>query len=264
MKFIKMHGLGNDFIVVDCMQRPFEADPAAAAVKLCSRRFSVGADGLVLVLSSDKADARMRIFNPDGSEPEMCGNAVRCVARFLYESGYITGNSIGVDTLAGIMYITITAEDGVFTAASVDMGAPRITGEHRIDIDGAAARFTAVSTGNPHAVTWDVWPDDAVFAECGPNIERHSFFPEGTNVEFCRAESRSHARVRVWERGAGPTLACGTGATASFFSGVTAGLLDKKATMSLPGGDLSFEMLENGHVVMTGPAEEAYRGETDI
>ena len=262
MDFIKMHGLGNDFIVIDQFARQTIQDPAALARRLCSRRFSVGADGLVLVLPSGVANARMRIFNPDGSEPEMCGNAIRCVARFLYESGHVPRTALTVETLAGIMDISIRLEDGRFAAASVDMGAPELLARHTIALRQTKVCFAAVSTGNPHAVTYGFQPDDAEFRKFGPLVEHHSLFPAGTNVEFCRVESPTHAHVRVWERGAGPTMACGTGATAAFFTGVTDGLLEKKAVMSLPGGDLEFEIMENGHVTMTGPAEEAFRGNT--
>ncbi len=260
MDFIKMHGLGNDFIIIDQYARQTVNEPAQLAKKLCARGFSVGADGLVLVQHSDIANARMRIFNPDGSEPEMCGNAIRCMAKFLYESGHVPYKKMSIETLAGIMYIELRLENGAFAAASVDMGAPEVIAKHNIMLGDTEANFTAVSTGNPHAITWDLWPDDAEFAKYGPYIERHPLFPAGTNVEFTRIESRSHARVRVWERGAGPTLACGTGATATFFAGVTEGLLDKKAVISLPGGDLEFEMKDDGHVIMTGPAAESYRG----
>ena len=260
MDFIKMHGLGNDFIIVDQFALQTIEDPASLAKKLCPRGLSVGADGLVLVLPSDIANARMRIFNPDGSEPEMCGNAVRCAARFLYESGHLPSKHMSIETLAGIMEIDITIEDGKFIAASVDMGAPEIVARHEIHLGENSACFTAVSTGNPHAITRDIWPTDDEFHKYGPFIERHSLFPAGTNVEFMRIESPSHAVVRVWERGAGPTLACGTGATASFFSAVSDGLMDKKAAITLPGGDLEFELMENGHVIMTGPAAESYRG----
>lgn len=260
MEFIKMHGLGNDFIVIDQFHTQTVADPAQLARALCPRGFAVGADGLVLVLPSEKAHARMRIFNPDGSEPEMCGNAIRCTAKFLYESDHAPAEKMRVETLAGIMDISIHLENGAFSAANVDMGAPEIIAEHCIPVDDANTRFTAVSTGNPHAVTWDIWPEDETFRKYGPVIERHPLFPAGTNVEFCRVENRAHAHVRVWERGAGPTLACGTGATASFFALVKAGLLDTHAKMTLPGGDLEFELLENGHAIMTGPATEAYRG----
>ena len=163
-------------------------------------------------------------------------------------------------TLAGIMKISLRTENGMFIAASVDMGAPAIVGNHMIPAGGADCAFTAVSTGNPHAVTFDLWPDDETFRSCGPMIERHPLFPAGTNVEFCRIESRNYARIRVWERGAGPTLACGTGATATFFAAVSAGLMDNPATMALPGGELEFELLENGHAIMTGPAAVSYNG----
>lgn len=260
MDFIKMHGLGNDFIIIDQYARRTVEDPSVLAKKLCPRGFSVGADGLVLVLPSEIADARMRIFNPDGSEPEMCGNAIRCVARFLYESGHLPRTHMTIETLAGIMEITIRLENGRFVATSVDMGAPVITGECNIPIDSLPARFTCVSTGNPHAVTWDIWPDDETFRKHGPIVERHPKFPAGTNVEFVRIDSPAHASVRVWERGAGPTLACGTGATATFFSLVREGLIEKHAVISLPGGDLEFDYLDNGHAVMTGPAQLSYKG----
>ena len=260
MDFVKMHGLGNDFIVIDQYARTTVTDPSALARKLCARGFSVGADGLVLVLPSDIANARMRIFNPDGSEPEMCGNAIRCVARFLYESGHIPSTNMTIETLAGIMRISIRLENGRFAAAGVDMGAPAITGEHTIKIADTDAVFTAVSTGNPHAITWSVWPDDETFRKYGPIVERHPLFPAGTNVEFVRVHSRSHAQVRVWERGAGPTLACGTGGTATFYALMKAGLMENRGVITLPGGDLEYEYLDNGHVIMTGPAETAYRG----
>lgn len=260
MDFIKMHGLGNDFIVIDQFARQTVDAPAELAKKLCARGFSVGADGLVLVLHSDIADARMRIFNPDGSEPEMCGNAIRCVARFLYESGHRPRTRMTIETLAGIMDITLCLENGHFAAAGVDMGAPEITGRHVIPLNGTDIHFTSVSTGNPHAVTWDMWPDDETFRRCGPAVERHPLFPAGTNVEFVRVDGEDRASVRVWERGAGPTLACGTGATAVFFALRDAGLLGDRARIALPGGELEYEYLANGHVIMTGPAETSYRG----
>ena len=260
MDFIKMHGLGNDFIIIDQYARVTVDNPSALARNLCPRGFAVGADGLVLVLPSEIADARMRIFNPDGSEPEMCGNAIRCVARFLYESGHLPRTRMTIETLAGIMEITVRLENGHFAAASVDMGAPEITGVCDIPVNSVSAHFTCMSTGNPHAVTHDIWPDDETFRRHGPLIERHSYFPAGTNVEFVRIDSRTHATVRVWERGAGATLACGTGATAVFFSLVNEGLLEKHAVISLPGGDLEFDYMDNGHAVMTGPALTSYKG----
>lgn len=260
MEFIKMHGLGNDFVVLDVMDAPAPADPYALARRLCDRHFSVGGDGLVLIGRADGADGEMRIFNPDGSEPEMCGNAIRCVARYLYESGHVRSDSMRIKTLAGMMDINLTLDGGSVAAVSVDMGKPRVAGRCDIIIEGETAEFMMVSTGNPHAVTYSVYPDDGVFTKYGPRIERNPVFPEGTNVEFCRLDSRDHITVRVWERGAGPTLACGTGATASFFAGVTAGILNRRVTVRLPGGELEFEMTEDGHAIMTGPAAEAFRG----
>jgi diaminopimelate epimerase len=260
MEFIKMHGLGNDFILLDVMNSPAPGEPSELARRLCDRHFSIGADGLVLIGRADGADGEMRIFNPDGSEPEMCGNAIRCVAKYLYESGHVRSDKMRIKTLAGMMGISLTLDGGIVAAVSVDMGRPRITGRCDILIEGETAEFMMVSTGNPHAVTYSVYPGDAVFAKHGPRIERNPVFHEGTNVEFCRLDSRSHITVRVWERGAGPTLACGTGATASFFAGVTAGILEKRVAVRLPGGELEFEITEDGHAIMTGPAAVAFKG----
>ena len=261
MEFVKMQGLGNDFIFIDRMNGKFTDDPGALAKRLCARGISVGADGLVLLLPSEIADVRMRMFNPDGSEAEMCGNAARCVAKYLFDRGRLSGSSLSVDTPAGIRRMIIQIQNGKMQSASVDMGAPQSLGEVRLPVNGTNAVFHKVSTGNPHAVTWSVWPDDETFFRCGPRIERNPCFPEGANVEFCRILSRDHIEVRVWERGAGATLACGTGATAAFFACRQANLVDASATVTLPGGDLQFELPDDGHVRMTGPAEEIYRAE---
>ncbi len=260
MDFIKMHGLGNDFIVLDLLDHAPPADPAALAREVCDRHFAVGADGLALILPSGRADARMRIFNPDGSEPEMCGNAVRCVAKYLFEAGLARGERVAVETGAGIKDMHVFSENGKAVSVSVDMGKPLEMGRVEFAIEGARAEFTRVSMGNPHAVTYSLYPDDETFCKHGPRLERDPAFPEGTNVEFCKVVDRGHIRVRVWERGAGPTLACGTGAGASLFAGVLAGLIDRRAVVTLPGGDLEYEMTDDGHAIMTGPAAEAFRG----
>lgn len=264
MEFIKMHGLGNDFILLDCMAETPAWDPAALARQLCRRNFSVGADGLVLALPSSVADARMRIFNPDGSEPEMCGNAIRCLARFLCDEGYVSGDALSIETLAGVLFLSVSRPAKAGMLVSVDMGVPEITGEITLPIAGQSVPFTLVSTGNPHAVTYDLFPNQRLFQVCGPLIEHDPAFPQGVNVEFCLREDAHTVRVLVWERGAGPTLACGTGATAAFCAGLQRGLIASPAEMQLPGGTLRFERTENGHVIMTGPAEEAFRGQINL
>lgn len=259
MKFTKMHGLGNDFIVLDLMGGSDPAHWAIRAGELCDRHFGIGADGLVLLVPETGCDARMRIFNPDGTEPEMCGNAIRCAARYLRENGHTASDRLRIATLAGMMEITLTGA-GDDMLISVDMGAPKMTGKCDMLIGAVNAEFMLVSTGNPHAVTYSIFPDKGVFNEYGPRIEHHPVFENGTNVEFCRVDSREHITVKVWERGAGETLACGTGATASFYAGVRAGILDRKAAVMLPGGELKFEMRQDGHVIMTGPAAYSFTG----
>lgn len=260
MEFIKMHGLGNDFIVLDAMRAPIPHALDEMARRLCDRHFSIGGDGLVLIGPTRDAEAEMRIFNPDGSEAEMCGNAIRCAAKFLYESSYVSAGDMRIKTLAGMMNVDAQIKGGIVAAVSVDMGRPKVAGRCEILIEGEKAEFMMVSTGNPHAVTYSIYPTDTVFAKYGPRIERNPVFPERTNVEFCRVDDSGHITVRVWERGAGPTLACGTGATASFFAGVTAGIVSRRVTARLPGGEMELEMTKDGHVIMTGPAAEAFRG----
>ena len=274
MEFVKMHGLGNDFIVV-AGERELPADAPERAVRLCDRHFGIGADGLVYILPSERADVRMRILNPDGSEAEQCGNAIRCVAKYVYDRGLAARSLVTVETLgAGVQRLEITAEGGRAVKVKVDMGEPVLRGldvpttidrtpvvGHPIEADGRTFHFTAVSMGNPHCV---IFVDDAAsFDLCrwGPLIERHPLFPRKTNVEFVTVVSRSRAVMRVWERGAGPTLACGTGACATLVASVLGGLTDRKAVVSLAGGDLFIEWSEeDNRVYMTGPAEEVFAG----
>ncbi|MFF2093588.1 diaminopimelate epimerase [Paenibacillus sp. NPDC058174] len=274
MKFTKMHGLGNDFIVVAGEQQlPENADQLA--IELCNRFFGIGADGLVYILPSEIADFRMRIINSDGSEAEQCGNAIRCVAKYVYDNGLTNKEEITIETLgAGAQRVQLTVESGKVQTVRVDMGEPILNGlqvpttvdaeqvvEHLVTVDGREFRFTAVSMGNPHAV---IYVDDAVnfdLATWGPKLETHPLFPRKINVEFVTVKSRSHTDMRVWERGAGPTLACGTGACATVVSSVLNGLTDRTATVSLKGGDLLIEWNEDdNHVYMTGPAAEVFRG----
>ncbi len=266
MRFIKMHGLGNDYIYVDCFREKAPRDPAAAAAALSRRHFSVGGDGLVLIEPSARADARMRIFNADGSEAEMCGNALRCVGKYLYDSGLRRKGALTVDTLSGIKRLEMIIESGVAVGARADMGAPRVTR------DGLTARaagreftLTEVDMGNPHAVCFDrALPDDGLFFEAGPALEKCALFPARCNIEFCAPRGESELDVRVWERGSGATLACGTGACATLVAAAHRGLCGKSARVNLPGGALEISWESDGHVYMRGPARLAYTGEVTL
>ncbi len=269
-----MHGLGNDFVVVYGEQE-LPNDASERAVKLCHRFFGIGADGLVYILPSRKADFMMRIMNSDGSEAEQCGNAIRCVAKYVYDHGHINREEITIETIgAGVQQVRLTVQDGQVSSVRVDMGEPVLNGlsvpttidlnpvvDHPVEVDGREFRFTAVSMGNPHCV---IYVDDAVnfdLGTWGPKLEVHPLFPRKINVEFATVNSRDQVDMRVWERGAGPTLACGTGACATLVSSVLNGSTDRSATISLKGGDLFIEWDENdNHVYMTGPAELVYKG----
>ena len=278
MEIIKMHGLGNDFVFLDLFhkqtiaERPEGAYPELAR-KLCHRQFGVGGDGLIVVLPSEGADARMRIFNLDGSEPEMCGNGIRCFARYIFDKGYIKKKSIRVETLAGILTLQLNIDGDKVSGVCVDMGEPILKpnlipvlaeGEPvigtKLEVEGQEFKFTAVSMGNPHCV---IFVDDYKkldFERLGPAIEKHPLFPRKTNVEFIRVNSRTELTMKVWERGAGPTLACGTGACASAVATVLNGKTERKVTVHLPGGDLLIEWGEDNRVYMTGPATYVFKG----
>jgi diaminopimelate epimerase len=274
MKFTKMHGLGNDFIIV-AGESKLPENAGELAVKLCDRFFGIGADGLVYILPSEKADFMMRIINSDGSESEQCGNAIRCVAKYVYDHGMVNGTETSIETLgAGAQKVQLTVDNGKVSKVRVDMGAPILSGlqvpttidapqvvDSPIEVDGRQFRFTAVSMGNPHCV---IYVDDAVGFDLhtwGPKLEKHPMFPRKVNVEFATVKSRDYADMRVWERGAGPTLACGTGACATLVSSVLNGLTDRTAVISLKGGELLIEWNEaDNHVYMTGPAELVYTG----
>ena len=270
MRFTKMHGLGNDFIVVDAIHNAIP-DPAGLARRICQRRFAIGADGLILIGQSDRADATMRIYNSDGSEAEMCGNGIRCVAKYLYDHDLCKKQDMTIDTLAGLKPIRLRIEGEAAAAATVDMGAPDLEPAHipvaantnrvRIPLGGREVEFFCVSLGNPHAVTFDIFPDEDQFLRWGPELERHPLFPARMNVEFCRLDGPDAATVKVWERGAGPTLACGTGSCAVLVAGASLGLLERSADIHLPGGTLHNEWREDGHIYMTGPAVVAGFGE---
>jgi diaminopimelate epimerase len=274
MNFTKMHGLGNDFIVV-AGEKELPADAGQRAIQLCNRFFSIGADGIVYILPSDNADFKMRIINSDGSEPEQCGNAIRCVSKYVYDHKLIDKTEITVETLgAGVQKVQLNVQDGKVRTVRVDMGQPILNGlqvpttvdeakviNYPIEVDGKEFRFTAVSMGNPHCV---IYVEDAVnfdLSTWGPKLEVHPMFPRKINVEFATVKNRAYTDMRVWERGAGPTLACGTGACATLVSSVLNGLTDREATVSLKGGELFIEWNEaDNHVYMTGPAEEVFTG----
>ena len=274
MKFTKWQGCGNDFVIVDFLEKK-PVDFAALAVKMCDRHFGIGADGLMVVCPSEMADVRMREFNPDGTEPEMCGNGIRCFARYLYDYGRVRREQFTIETIAGTMVPRVILENDAVTAVEVDMGVPVLAGEdipvagfgaeqivaQPLVVDGKEYRMTCVSMGNPHAV---IFVDDAEgfpLAELGTKFENHAVFPRKINTEFVEVRDRTHARMRVWERGAGITLACGTGTCATLTAGVLNDVLDHAADIEVDGGVIHVEWRENGHIFMTGPAEPVFTGE---
>lgn len=275
--FSKSQGLGNDFVIIDGVRNDLsEVDLNALAVRLCDRNFGIGADGLIVLYGSKKADYRMRILNSDGSEAEMCGNGIRCFGRYLLDHG-MGRTPMTVETLAGVMQVWIMMKDARVIGFKVDMGAPRldaplipVTGydgkvvARPLDVDGQNFDITCVSMGNPHCVIFTKCVDELDLEEIGPKVEKHTAFPKKTNVEFVEILSPAEMKVRVWERGAGITKACGTGACASLVAGVLNNLTDRRAVVHLPGGDLEIEWSEKGTVYMTGPAEEVFEGKVQI
>ena len=272
MKFWKMHGLGNDYIVIDNRDGKISDEKASrVAKKLCERRFSVGADGLLLLYDSTVADAKMRIFNSDGSEAEMCGNGIRCFAKYCYENNIVRKRDFKIETLAGIRRIWLTIENKEVKKVKVDMGKP-ILERSRIPMVGQGTcineelkinskrfRITCLSVGNPHCVIFVDNVKDFPVQEIGQKIENHKLFPKKTNVEFVQVLNKDELRVRVWERGCGETFACGTGACASVVAGTLLKKINNKSTVHLLGGDLEIEYLES--MFMTGTAEKVFLGE---
>jgi diaminopimelate epimerase len=271
MKFWKMHGLGNDYVVIDNRDGKIaEAELSQLAQRLCERRFSVGADGLLLVSGSAVADVKMRIFNADGTEAEMCGNGIRCFAKYCYETGIARKTELTVETLAGVKQAWLTVENGVVTKVKVDMGAPVLErsripmlGEgtcinEDLQVNGENYKMTCLSVGNPHCVIFVNAVDDFPVELIGPKIESHSFFPKRTNVEFAQVLSNAELKVRVWERGCGETLACGTGACASVVAGNLFGKVAGEVTVHLLGGDLMVEYVDR--LFLSGPAVKVFEG----
>ena len=267
MQFIKMHGLGNDYVYVDCFD-PVTADIIAhtelssLAQQLSDRHFGIGSDGLVLILPSDEADARMRIFNADGSEAQMCGNAIRCVGKYLYESGICRRTQICIQTPAGLRTLRVHTTEGKVDSAEVNMGKAEVQFDELM-INYRPVAFVSVNMGNPHIV---LFPQTHVatmsLTPLGPTLERHPHFPEGTNVEFVSVRNSKEIDMRVWERGSGETMACGTGACAAAVAAAVLSKTDNAVTVHLRGGDLHIHYdPETREVTMTGPATEAFRGE---
>ena len=274
MKFTKMQGAGNDYIYVNAMQEQV-VDPSTLAVKLSDRHFGIGSDGLVLIMKSDCADFRMRMFNSDGTEAEMCGNASRCVGKFVFDKGLTDKKSLTLETKAGIKKLDLFIEDHLVHAVRVDMGEPVLEpalipvsapGDYAIQlplvIDEVEYEINCVSMGNPHAVVFTEGIDALDLPVIGPKFETNVIFPKKTNTEFVEVLDQEHVRMRVWERGAGETLACGTGACAVLVAGVLSGRLKRNAVIDLRGGSLQIEWdAQSNHVFMTGPAVTVFEGE---
>lgn len=271
-----MHGLGNDFVLVDGFEEKLDdAQLGPLAIRLCDRHRGIGADGFLLVLPSRLANFRLRIFNPDGSEPESGGNGLLCFAKYLYERRKTTETTLTVESLGGITPLKLNARGGKVESVRADMGVPQfernqipmrgmekaeVIGE-RLRVDGTRLEITCLSIGNPHCATFVDHVETFAVARFGPQIENHNLFPRRVNVEFVEVASPSELKVRVWERGAGETLACGSGACAAVVAGVRNGRASRRATVHLPGGALYVEWSGDGHVYMTGPAVEVFQGE---
>ncbi|MBX6313174.1 MAG: diaminopimelate epimerase [Isosphaeraceae bacterium] len=279
MKFTKMHGLGNDYVYVSLFDQKVPSDDLPALARAVSdRHFGIGSDGLILIGPSERADARMRMFNADGSEAEMCGNGVRCVAKYIYDHGIAPRDVVTVETGRGVLTLGIEAEGGKARRVRVDMGPPILKAaeipttlpgdppiEAPLTVDGRAWRVTAVSMGNPHAVIYVEEVARFPVETLGPLVEQHPAFPRRVNAHFVEVLSPNEVRMRTWERGSGITLACGTGACAVCVAGVLTRRTGRKLLAHLPGGDLELEWPADGaSVFMTGPATEVFSGEWDV
>ena len=277
MKFTKMHGLGNDYVYVNCFEEKIDNPPAVARF-VSDRHFGIGSDGLIMINPSKTADFEMEMYNADGSRGEMCGNGIRCVAKYVYDYGLTDKTQISVETLGGIKYLDLTVEDGKVSLVKVDMGKPELEADlipiisereqvidEPIEVDGKEYHMTGVSMGNPHAV---IYVDDVKgldLEKIGPKFENHERFPKRINTEFVHCIDRQTVEMRVWERGSGETLACGTGACAVAVFSILNNLTDTQVTVKLLGGDLQIEWdREEDRVFMTGPATVVFDGVIDI
>lgn len=277
MKFTKMQGLGNDYVYVNCFKETIENLPEMAK-KVSNRNFGIGSDGLIMINPSDVADFEMEMYNADGSRSEMCGNGIRCVGKYVYDYGLTEKEHISVETLAGIKYLDLTVEDGKVKLVKVDMGSPELVpanipivadGDRVIDepinVNGTEYRMTGVSMGNPHAVVYVEDVKGLDIETIGPAFENHERFPNRVNTEFVKVLDRNTVEMRVWERGSGETMACGTGACAVAVACILNGLTEDKVTVKLLGGDLQIEWdKEADKVYMTGPAEVSFDGEINL
>ncbi len=275
MRFTKMQGIGNDYVYVSTFDQPAPADPVAMAIAVSDRHFGIGGDGLIMIQPSDRADARMRMFNADGSEGEMCGNGVRCVAKYIRDHGIVARDRVRIETGRGILTLDLEMSGGRVARVRVDMGTPildppaiptMLPGHPPINapltVDGQTFAVTAVSMGNPHAV---IYVDDVAsfpLEAIGPKIEHHAAFPRRVNVHIVEVSGPEEVQMRTWERGSGITLACGTGACAVCVAGVLTGRTSRRLLAHLPGGDLELEWPDDASpVFMTGPAAEVFSGD---
>lgn len=275
MLFTKMHGAGNDYVYVNCFDQPIPADAPELARQMSHRHFGIGGDGLILIRPSDVADARMQMFNADGSEAEMCGNGIRCVAKYVYDHGISQKSTLQIETGAGVLTLEVKTTNGKVDLVRVDMGEPildaakiptKLPGSPvvnaELEIGGTTFQATCVSMGNPHCIIFVEEASDDLVLGVGPKIEVSDVFPAKVNVEFIEVISPTEVRQRTWERGSGETWACGTGASAVCVAGVLAGRTERKILNHLLGGDLELEWDEaSNHVFMTGPATEVFSGE---
>ena len=261
MHFTKMHGLGNDYLYVYGEVPP---DAAALSVRLSERHFGAGSDGMIYITPSETADFGMRIFNADGSEAMMCGNGIRCVGKYVYDKGYTDKTHLQIETLSGIRTLSLQTRGGKVESAAVGMGLAVVAEELTLAVGGETVVCTPVSVGNPHAVLFVSDAETAPVTALGPALEHHEAFPGGVNVEFVQVLARNELRMRVWERGSGVTMACGTGSCASAAAAVAKGLCDADTPilLHLDGGTLEITVAADGTVTMTGPAETVYEGET--
>ena len=278
MKFTKMHGCGNDYVYVDCMDRMLP-NPGKISEFVSRRRFGIGSDGLICICPSDKADFRMRMFNADASEGKMCGNGSRCIAKYVYDKGLTDKTDITLETKSGIKKLHLNPENGKVKTVEVDMGEailkPRdipmnADGDSFVNkpvaVDGKEQNITAVSMGNPHAVIFTVSIDKLDLEKIGPSYENHPLFPKRVNTEFCEVIDSRTLKMRVWERGSGETWACGTGACATAVAAVLNGFCkrDEEITLKLRGGDLKITYRSDNHVIMCGEAETVFEGEINL
>lgn len=273
LRFTKMHGAGNDYVYVDCFSQDAPHNAAELAVKIADRRFGVGGDGLILIEPDPNADARMRMFNADGSEAEMCGNGIRCVAKYVYDHGIAAKEKLAIATGNGVLDLDVQADSGKVQSVTVDMGPPKLEPaevpttldgpviKQAVEFDGVTLEVTCVSMGNPHCVIFVPEASDELVLGLGPKIETDPRFPSRTNVEFVEVISKSELRQRTWERGSGETWACGTGASAVCVAGVLCGVSDRSVNIHLLGGDLQLRWDDTtNHVFMTGGATEVFDG----